>query len=210
MADNYKFSQDYEIIAPQKQKSYPISTSEWQIIKSKITNIKDNANFWHTIGSILIGACISTLIAALINDFKTEKFLWTSWFAFVVTGLTGGLAFYFGRAQRETQNQSKEDVLDFMKIIEDRFQLVNANQKKQNNSQIQIHSAIYRFEKSFIDVTDRIKEFISNGLNDIKITNDVMGGDPFHGKPKTLEIDFTINGARKKIKGNEKETLRIE
>lgn len=210
MADNYKFSQNYEIIVPQKQRSYPISTSEWTIIKNKISNIKDRANLWQTLGSILIGASISTLITALINDFKTVKLLWTCWFAFATTGLAGGLAFYFGREQRETQNQSKTDVLDFMKIVEDRFQLTDINQQEQNNKTIQIHSAIYRFEKSFIDVTNKTRELLSNGINEIKITNDTMGGDPFYGKPKTLEIDLTINGTRKKISGNEKELLKVE
>lgn len=209
MADNYKFSQDYELIAPQKQRSYPISITEWTIIKRKILRINDNANFWQTIGSIFIGASISTLIAALISDFKTEKLLWTCWFAFAVTAITGVLSFYFGREQRVSLNQTKEDVLDFMKIIEDRFQNNNLI-IGQEKSSIQIHSAKYRFEKNFIEVSERIKELISNGNYEFKITNDMMGGDPFYGKHKVLEIDLTINGVRKQISGKEEENLKIE
>jgi len=210
MADNYKFSQDYELIAPQKQRSYPISTSEWTIIKNKISAIRDNANFWQTLGSILLGACLSTLITALINDFKTDKLLWTCWFVTVITGITGALCFYFGKQQRVTHNQSKVDVLDFMHIIEDRFQTVSVALQTKGNNSIQIHSAKYRFEKNFIDVTEKIKELISEGITEIVICNQTMGGDPFYGKHKILEIDLTIDGTRKKLSGNEKEVLKLK
>jgi hypothetical protein len=210
MEDNYKFSQDYELIAPQKQKSYPISISEWTIIKNKISSIKENAILWHTIGSILIGASISTLITALINDFKTEKLLWTCWSVFIITAITGGLSFYFGKEQRLIHNQSKVDVLDFMKIVEDRFPNSNSTFKSNDSNSIQIHSAKYFFEKNFIDVSEKIKEYISNGVNEIIVNNETMGGDPYFGKHKVLEIEMTVNGIRQLITTNEKQVLKLE
>lgn len=201
MADNYKFSQEYELIPPQKQRSYPISITEWNLIKKKISEVKDGANFWHTLGSILIGAAISTLIAALINDFKTEKLLWTCWFAFLVTFISGALAFYFGNAHRQTQNKSKEDVIDFMATIEERFQ--------SSLQGIVIHSAKYYAEDKSLDLTLKITEMISNNQFEFKVSND-LGGDPFVGKEKTLEIIYSVNGQRKKITAHEGETVKIE
>ncbi len=120
--ENYKFSQDYELIPPQKQRSYPISTSEWNLIKKKISEVKDNFNFWQTLGSLLIGAAISTLITVLINDFKSDKNLWICWGVLLVTAISGSLSYYFGFIYQKIQNKSKDDVIDFMSIIEERFQ----------------------------------------------------------------------------------------
>lgn len=120
--ENYKFSQDYELITPQKQRSYPISTSEWNLIKKKISEVRDNFNFWQTLGSILIGAAISTLVTLLINDFKSAKNILICWGLFLVSVISGSLSFYFGFLYQKIQNISKQDVIGFMVIIEERFQ----------------------------------------------------------------------------------------
>ena len=211
MADNYKFSQDYELIPPQKQRSYPISTTEWTLIKKKISEVKDGANFWHTIGSILIGAAISTLITALINDFKTEKLLWTCWAAFFVTGISGSFAFYFGKEQRQTQNKSKEDVIDFMTIIEERFPNSLQASTPTTKQEIIINSAKYGAEGKFTDVTARISGFVEKNILEIKASNDLVDGqDPIVGKVKTLIIDYTINGENKNLSIMEGKTQKIE
>lgn len=199
--DNYKFSQDYELIPPQKQRSYPISTTEWNLIKKKILEVKDGANFWHTLGSILIGAAISTLITAIINDFKTEKLLWICWSAVFVTGVSGALAFFFGNAHRQTQNKSKDDVIEFMAIIEERFQ--------SSLQGIIIHSAKYSAEGKSIDLTAKIIDLVSKNQFEFKATNE-LGGDPIVGKGKTLEINYSVNGQTKKIIVSEGETVKIE
>jgi hypothetical protein len=209
MSDNYKFSQDLEIIPPQKQLSYPISTSEWNIIKKKIGEVKDNSNLWHTLGSILIGAAISTLIAALINDFKTEKLLWTCWAAFCVTVLVGALSFYFGREQRKIQNKSKEDVIDYMTIIEERFQNSIQTSAQLAEQGIIIQSAKYGAEGKSIDLASKISELVSKNKLIFKANNE-LGGDPIHGKRKTLEIVYTIDGKKKVISALEGTTVKIE
>jgi len=174
MEDNYKFSQDYELVPPQKQRSYPITTTEWNLIKKKIGEVKDSANFWHTLGSILIGAAISILIAALINDFKTEKLLWTCWSAFFVTGIGGVLSFYFGREQRQTQNKSKEDVIDFMAIVEERFQNSLQTSTEADIQGIVIHSAKYGADEKFTDLTEKISVLVAKNILEIKANNDLL------------------------------------
>ena len=151
MADNIKFSQDFEIIPPQKQRSYPISITEWGLIKKKISAVKDNANFWHTTGSILIGATVITLITSLTLIGDTNKIpliIWVS--ATILTGGIGGFAFYFGNQQKETQNKSKEDVIDFMTTIEDRFQN-SAQTAEQEASRINFDFLLGRWQNELFN-----------------------------------------------------------
>lgn len=211
MADNYKFSQDYELIPPQKQRLYPISTTEWNLIKKKIGEVKDSANFWHTLGSILIGAAISTLIAALINDFKTEKLLWTCWAAFCVTGIGGALSFYFGKEQRQTQNKSKEDVIDFMTIIEERFQNSLQTSTQTTTQGIIIYSATYLWENGQVDITSKIKELVSQGTYQGIVDSSTFGiPDPIYGTVKTLKIHYRIHGQEKDLSARDGLTFKIE
>jgi hypothetical protein len=205
MADNFKFSQDYELIPLQKQKSYPISTTEWSLIKKKVGEIRDNTNRWHIIGSILLGTSLPTLISALIGDFQSEKSVWICWSAFFITGISGGLSFFFGKEQKEGQTKSKEDVVDFMSTIEERFQ----NSISGSKPDIVIHSAKYGTDGKFIDLTKKINELVSTNVLEIKASND-LGGDPIHGKNKTLEIDCTISGTRKILSALEGTTIKIE
>jgi hypothetical protein len=207
MASKYNFSQDYEIIPPQKQRSYPISTTEWNLIKSKISDIQDNANIWHTIGSILIGTAIPSLITALSGEFKTEKALWICWGAFLITLITGAFAFFFGREQRKIQNKSKQDVVDFMTTIEDRYQ--DLNQVDIQN--IVIQSAIYGANGQFVNVTDKISELIAQKVYIIKSGNELVNGqDPMVGTRKRLTIEYTNNGVAKSLSIPEKESRSIE
>lgn len=202
MADNIKFSQDFEIIPPQKQRSYPISITEWGLIKKKVLDVKGNANFWHTAGSILIGVAVSALVTSLTLIGDTNKIpliIWVS--ATILTGVIGGFAFYFGKEQQQTQNKSKEDVIDFMTTIEDRFQ--------SSLQGIVIHSAKYSADEKFVDLTAKITELVSNNQLEFKAANE-LGGDPFVGKGKTLEIYYSVNGQSKTIKVSEGEIVKIE
>lgn len=121
MTQKFEFSQENELIMPQKQRSYPIPIIEWSNLKKKINDISENVNFWQTIGSILIGTAIPTLITALIGDFKSDKATWICWSAFSVTLVAGVLCFYFSKQQRSIQSKTKSDVIDSMDVIEARF-----------------------------------------------------------------------------------------
>ncbi len=205
MADNFKFSQDYELIPLQKQKSYPISTTEWNLVKRKIGEIKDNTNRWYIIGSILLGTSLPTFITALIGDFESEKSTWICWTAFVVTGITGALSFYFGKEQKVGQSKSKNDVLDFMVTVEERFQ----NSITGAKPDIIIHSAKYGASGKYLDLTKQISDLVSTGTIEVKAGNE-LGGDPIHGTPKNLIIDCTVTGTRRTLSALEGTTIKIE
>jgi hypothetical protein len=122
-------SQDYELIAPQKKRAYPILVEEWLHLKDKISAITDDANLYHTIGSILLGVAGSALVAALTLDLpKSEQGtmampLIIAWFICVTTVICGGLSLLFGGKQREIQSSSTQDVIQQMELIEKRYEV---------------------------------------------------------------------------------------
>jgi hypothetical protein len=202
MSDNYKFSQDYEIIPPQRQKVYPISIKEWSNLKLKIKEIRDDANLYHTIGSVLLGTALSTFITAIITDFTNEKSLWICWSIFFVTGFSGILSLHFGQQQRKVQNRKSEDVIEQMDLIEDRYK---------EYLDLLIHAAKYGKGEKVRDVTSKLSLAIKNGGLVIWANNDLVpGDDPCVGVGKELVVDYTLRGVRKSIIIQEGYELRIE
>ncbi|NQT96573.1 MAG: hypothetical protein HQ562_02410 [Candidatus Marinimicrobia bacterium] len=130
MTENTTFtiSQDYELICPQKKLAYPILVEEWAFLKEKIRNIKDSANFFHTIGSILFGVAGSSLLAFFTYDkpesvtlaYNTRIVITLAIFG--VTAICGSFAFYFGRKERDNQNISSTEVISQMNLIEKRYE----------------------------------------------------------------------------------------
>jgi len=125
---SFKMSQDYELVPPQKKRAYPILIEEWQHLKEKIQNIRDNANLYHTIGSALIGVAGSAFVAALTlnipvpEDGSTPMPVVISWFIFISASICGALALFFGHSQRKIQNSNANDVIEHMELIEKRYE----------------------------------------------------------------------------------------
>lgn len=63
--------------------------------------------------------------------------------------------------------------------------------KKKNNSII-INSAKYKSEENFIDAKSTLQRLVDNNITKIEISNETMGGDPGYGKPKILNVVYTI------------------
>jgi hypothetical protein len=126
---SFKMSQDYELIAPQKKRAYPILVEEWNHLKSKISSITDDANFYHTIGSVLLGIAGSALVAALTLNLPQNTQggmampLILAWFIFISAFICGGLSLLFGGKQRDIQNSSTQDVIQQMNLIEKRYEV---------------------------------------------------------------------------------------
>jgi hypothetical protein len=96
--------------------------------------------------------------------------------------------------------------------IENEKKIVEETEEEEEDvkNEIVIHSAKYFYEKNWINVTSQIRELVQNNIFEFTINNDLMGGDPYYGKIKTLEIDYTINDIRKKIVEKEKKTIRLK
>jgi hypothetical protein len=124
---SFKMSQDYEIIPPKKKRAYPILVEEWIYLKKKISSIRDDANLYHTMGSVLLGVAGSALTTALTLDLpksqggQTAMPIIISWFIFVSSLVCGGLSLFFGRNQRQVQKAAASEVIQQMDLIEQRY-----------------------------------------------------------------------------------------
>ena len=134
MADTpeFKMSQDYELVPPTKGKAYPILITEWNIIKDGINKIDDQTNMFHTIGSIVLGFGLSTIISAFIYEqpnpatVSSNTKLIIIWAAAIVTTIIGTTFLVFGKKKKDLIEYSKTQVTSLIKMIEDRFKAPEA------------------------------------------------------------------------------------
>lgn len=124
----FKMSQDYELIPPRKTKAYPILVEEWNHLKSKINQIRDEANLWHTVGSVLLGVAGSAITGVLMLDIppqtgsnSTPTPIVYGWAVFFVTSISGSLSLYFAKQQRKDQQTNASEVISHMNLIEKRY-----------------------------------------------------------------------------------------
>lgn len=124
----FKMSQDYELIPPKKKRAYPILVEEWEHLKKKIGNIRDDANLYHTVGSILLGIAGSAFVTALtldlpkVNEDQIALPIIIAWFIFLSSLICGGLSLFFGHNQRQVQKASATEVIQQMSLIEKRYE----------------------------------------------------------------------------------------
>lgn len=125
---SFKISQDYEMVSLRTQRAYPILIEEWQHLKGKIRLIHDDANFYHTIGSLLLGVAGSALLTALTLEIPKSQGttmpmpIVISWFAFIATAACGSLSLYFAKTQRSVQRSNAAEVISHMELIEKRYE----------------------------------------------------------------------------------------
>ncbi len=133
---SYTISQDMDIVQPQKASAIPVTTFEWCMIKESIEGIEDSNSFFHTIGSALIGAGISTLIAALLlpNGEFLENQVVIMWAAAIVCGICGGLSLYFAHKQKDIVANTAKQVVGKMEAIEERFPVEGLTRRSSGRS----------------------------------------------------------------------------
>ena len=118
---NFTLSHSFEISTPKTEGAYPISHSEWNLIKTRVQSIKYKIDAFSILGSILIGAALSSLITNLATDFKDSKSSMISWFIFALCLLVGGLCFLFCVLRAKETNSKPQEIIDHMLLIEARY-----------------------------------------------------------------------------------------
>jgi len=93
-------------------------------LKSKLRVISASPWFYQTIGSALVGAAISTGLAALFATL-TQKQEIVAWAAVSVTAFCGVLSLLFAHQQKAVHHAQAADVLTQMEIIEKRYERVS-------------------------------------------------------------------------------------
>lgn len=121
-------SQKYNIISPAPGKAYPILCKDWDHLKEQISQIKDGANIYNTIASLLIGAGLSTLVTILSGGFSPDQSQGSStrlviaWACVVVLIFCGIISFYFSSEKKKVNQIKASDIVEQMQIIEERYQ----------------------------------------------------------------------------------------
>ena len=124
---SYNISQGYEVLPPTSGKAYPILCDDWNFLKSKVQEISDRSNIYHTIGTLLLGAALSTFIAIITGAISWgNKGEWPlpliiSIACVIVLFLVGIISMHFAKQQRKVKETMATDVLSHMEIIEKRY-----------------------------------------------------------------------------------------
>ena len=123
---SFQMSQGYEVLPPKSGKAYPILCEEWDFLKKQIGSLSQKINIYHTIGSLLLGASITTFISILTGAFsnlavQSKTAVIIAWATVVVTLICGGLSMFFSREQQKINTTQASDVKKQMEIIENRY-----------------------------------------------------------------------------------------
>ena len=123
-----QMSQGYDVIPPKTGKAYPILCEEWNYLKQNVGSISEKPNIYNSIGFLLLGAFISTVIAILTGSFPNPNpdtlspKLVIAWAVVAVTFIVSLICLYFAREQSKVRQKKASDVLSQMELIERRYQ----------------------------------------------------------------------------------------
>src|SRR2546427_5174115 len=74
---------------------------------------------------------------------------------------------------------------------------------------LHINRAVYGSGGRSVDVTSRLNSQIQGGQLNLEVSNQTMGRDPAPNQPKTLTVQYTLNGRSNQVVVNEGDTLRL-
>ncbi len=115
------------------------------------------------------------------------------------------LRFLFGRPDDE------EEILDFRSAVKNLAgaeQLQLESPKPNPPRQLQIVSAKYGARDTWLDVTEQVKQKVDSNTLSLGVSN-AIAGDPLYGVPKTLKVEYVVDGKRKTAELREGTVLNI-
>lgn len=123
---SFTVSQNLKVKAPKESHAYVVSTIEWNYLKEKVSQVKGVSGFYHTVGSVLLGATASAVVAAISTDIclPSEESCTKDivvWAFSAVTFICGLLSLHFGHAQKSLKSISLDAVIEQMEAIENRY-----------------------------------------------------------------------------------------
>lgn len=123
--NGFQLSQGLTILQPRSGQAYPIPCEEWKLIKERISKFSTEPWFFHTLGSVLIGAALSTFITILIGTFSdpnqsSAKII--AWGVVATTAISGFLCLFFAQQERASKREQASDVVSQMALIEQRYE----------------------------------------------------------------------------------------
>jgi hypothetical protein len=119
-----KMSQGYEILRPKADKALPISCNEWDVLRNQIGQLTTEPWLFQSLGSLLLGASLATLIAIWTDAIPLEnsQALVVAKAISAVCGFCGLCCVYFAHKERSVHRAKAQVVSTQMQLIEQRFE----------------------------------------------------------------------------------------
>ncbi|ENP8340976.1 hypothetical protein ACEI10_002230 [Vibrio harveyi] len=121
--NNFKLTQTLDIKQPQSTEAMAIPSGEWTTLRCSVEAIEDSNSMFHTIGSALIGAGLSTGVAAFFTTFDasqaTDEVI--MWAVAVSCTFCGGISCFFASKEKALVKKSASNVISQMDLIETRY-----------------------------------------------------------------------------------------
>lgn len=127
---SFQVSQGLELLMPKAGKAYPIPCDEWALLKGKLVELTSEPWLFHTIGSVLLGAALSTLATIIIGTFRAPELnlqLIIAWSIFAVALICGIVSLIFAHKERRIHHERVSNVVSQMDLIEKRYENIRAD-----------------------------------------------------------------------------------
>lgn len=119
-----KMSQGFEVLKPKSGQALPIPCNEWDVLKQNIKDATTEPWLFHTLGSVMLGASVATVVSILtgaVSNQSSSNTIVVAWSVAVVFGLIGLACLYFAHKERGLHRSKAQNVLMQMTLIESRF-----------------------------------------------------------------------------------------
>ena len=130
-----KLKQELKIYEPESTGAYGISVVDWDFLKNKVKQIKNENVVFMVMWSAFLGAGLSSLIYSLITDFPqtpdgsvsiVKAF---SWSATIICFAISGVCFLFWQKISQAEQTKASYVLEHMEMIEARYKSISAEEE---------------------------------------------------------------------------------
>lgn len=129
--NSFEISQNYNVIPPKRGNAYPILCEEWKHLKEQVGNIKTNFKFYHSFGSILLGAGVTTFISILLGVYSkinpaNPNTITIAWAIAITATFLGVICLFFANESLKLEANQTRDIVKQMELIEKRYQIEDA------------------------------------------------------------------------------------
>ena len=116
-------SQGLEVLAPRSGQAFPIPCNEWDVLKDNISQLTFEPQLFNTIGSLLAGAALSTLIGLFTGAIpNVSDIRIVAWAVVCVCSISGIGCYNLASRERKLHRNRATEVVTQMSLIEQRFE----------------------------------------------------------------------------------------
>ncbi len=120
-----KISTDLEVLPPIEKKAFPIPCDEWRFLKGKINALRLEPWLFRSLGSLLVGITLSTLIyiftGLTADSTSNPNAIIIAWAVSLGSLLSGVLCLIFAQKEGESYKTMANEIVTQMELIETRF-----------------------------------------------------------------------------------------